>query len=166
MFTKNKFQELIAKIETMKKSGSVDLSTEEDLSIAVMNLISLEEHFFFTGAKTGNKEYFAMLNDARDMRKELMARMINRHEGETWCVAKHLLAATMRLIEVGTKLYADGKKEEGEKIFDYAYRLYSIFWGLRLKLISLPEVKDVAASEKPWTLQDIVDKLVDCCDEK
>ena len=34
-----KFKELIAKIEKMKKSGEIDLSTEEDLSLAVMNLI-------------------------------------------------------------------------------------------------------------------------------
>ena len=37
----DKFSELMKKIERMKKSGEVDLSTEEDLSIAVMNLVSL-----------------------------------------------------------------------------------------------------------------------------
>ena len=42
----------LARIEKMKANGGVDLSAAEDLSLAVMNLISLEEHFFFTGAKT------------------------------------------------------------------------------------------------------------------
>jgi hypothetical protein len=99
------------------------------------------------------------------MRKALLAKMISRHEGETWCISKHLLAATMRLIEVGTKLHGDGKKTEAKECFDNAYKLYSIFWGLRLKLIDPPAVKDIASAEKPWTLRDILDKLVDCCDE-
>ena len=156
---------LMAKIEQAKKSGNLDLSTEEDLSIAIMNLISLEEHFFFTNAKTGKPEYLDLLKQVREMRKELLARMIPRNEGETWCISKHLLAAAMRLIEVGTKLNADNKQQLAQETLAYAYELYALFWGLRLKLISLPEVKRAAADEKPWTLKDIADKLVDCCKE-
>lgn len=156
---------LLERVETLKKSGSVDLSTEEDLSIAIMNLISLEEHFFFTGAKTDKPEYFDLLEEVRSIRKELLARMIDKHEGETWCITKHLLAATMRLIEVGTKLNSDGKKSEAQEMFGRAYRTYSLFWALRLKLIDASEFKKIAASEKPWTLEDIVNRLVDCCDE-
>lgn len=163
--TQATYQELIKKIESMKRSGGVDLSTEEDLSIAVMNLLSLEEHFFFTGAKTGKSEYFDFLSETREMRKSLMGRLIPQHEGETWCIAKHLLAATMRLIEVGAKLHADGKKKEAEEVFAYGHKLYSLFWALRLKLIDIAGLKKVAQTEKPWTLQDIIDKLVDCCDE-
>ena len=99
------------------------------------------------------------------MRKELLARMVSRHEGETWCITKHLLATTMRLIEVGTKLHSDGKKQDAKEMFDRAYKAYSLFWALRLKLIDVSEFKTVAASEKPWTLEDIVKKLVDCCGE-
>ena len=156
---------LIERVEALKTSGSVDLSTEEDLSIAIMNLISLEEHFFFTGAKTGKPEYFDLLQEVRSIRKELLARMVDRHEGETWCITKHLLATTMRLIEVGTKLHSDGKKDDAKEILDRAYRTYSLFWALRLKLIDAPGFKQVAADEKPWTLQDIVNKLVNCCNE-
>ena len=156
---------LIERVEALKTSGSVDLSTEEDLSIAIMNLISLEEHFFFTGAKTGKPEYFDLLQEVRSIRKELLARMVDRHEGETWCITKHLLATTMRLIEVGTKLHSDGKKDDAKEILDRAYKTYSLFWALRLKLIDASGFKQVAADEKPWTLQDIVNKLVNCCNE-
>ena len=165
MITKQKFEELISKIEKAKTSSGVDLSTEEDLSIAVMNLISLEEHFFFTGARTGKPEYFDLLGEVREARKALLARMMDKNEGETWCIAKHLLATTMRLIEVGTKLRADGKKEESEDTFGHAYRIYSLFWALRLKLVDVSDLKQAAADEKPWTLNDIVSKMVNCCDE-
>ncbi|MDP3004250.1 MAG: hypothetical protein Q8N43_01970 [Candidatus Azambacteria bacterium] len=160
-----KFQELIKKIERMKKSGEIDLSTEEDLSIAVMNLISLEEHFFFTSAKTGKEGYLDLLSQAREIRKSLLKKLINKHEGETWCISKHLLGTTMRLIEVGTKLYSDGKKDEAKEIYGKAHEIYSLFWALRLKLIDTAGLKTMAAKEQPWTMKDILDKLVDCCDE-
>jgi len=149
----------------MKKSGQVDLSTEEDLSIAVMNLISLEEHFFFTGVKTGKPEYFNLLDETRSVRKALLARLVDEHEGETWCISKHLLGTTMRLIEVGTKLHADGNLDKAKETFDYAHKIYSLFWALRLKLIDVSGLKKVAAEDKPWNLEQIMDKLVDCCDE-
>jgi len=159
------FEALLARIEALKSAKAIDLSTEEDLSIAVMNLVSLEEHFFFTGAKTGKPHYFDLLQEVRSLRKELLAKLIDRHEGETWCISKHLLATTMRLIEVGTKLHSDGKKEDAEQMFGRARKTYALFWGLRLKLIDTDGFKAIAQAEKPWTLQDIVDKLVDCCDE-
>jgi hypothetical protein len=165
MITKEEFKTLTTRIEKMKAKGTFDLSTDEDLCLAVMNLVSLEEHFFFTGAKTEKPEYFDLLDRIREIRKKLLGKLVGQHEGETWCASKHLLASTMRSIEVGTKLQASGKKEEAREMFDHAHELYSIFWGLRLQLISLPQVKKAAASEKPWTLKDIVDNLVDCCDE-
>ncbi|PIR96575.1 MAG: hypothetical protein COT92_00320 [Candidatus Doudnabacteria bacterium CG10_big_fil_rev_8_21_14_0_10_42_18] len=166
-------EKLIKKINKLKKEGGVDLSTEEDLSLAVMNLVSLEEHFFFTGEKTGKGEYFELLNQTREIRKELLARMMPQNEGETWCISKHLLAATMRLMEVGTKLLKDKKEQQAKEMFDKAYKLYNFFWALRLKLINARDLKKIGDSqlnkhdggEKPWTKEDIVSKLVDCCDE-
>ena len=53
-----KINELIQKVDEMKKADKMDLSSDQDLSIAIMNLVSIEEHFFFTGAKTGKPEYY------------------------------------------------------------------------------------------------------------
>ena len=151
------FQKLIAKVNQLKSSGTFDLSLEEDLSLAVMNLISLEEHFFMTAQKTKKSEYYDLLAETREIRKQLLAKMIPAHEGETWCITKHLLATTMRLIEVGTK-------SRDQKYFDYAYKVYSMFWAIRLKLIKIPDLKKSVKSED-WSLQDITTKLVDCCKE-
>jgi hypothetical protein len=152
-------------LDILRAAKHVDLSTEEDLSIAVMNLVSLEEHFFFTGAKTDKPEYFDLLQEVRALRKELLGRLIDRHEGETWCISKHLLATTMRLMEVGTKLHSDGNKDDAHEMFARARKTWALFWALRLKLLDTAGFKKAAAADKPWTLQDIVDKLVDCCDE-
>ena len=120
----NKFQKLLAKIKQLQADGDYDLSLEEDLSIAVMNLISLEEHFFFTSQKTGKSDYLDLLQQTREVRKQLLAKMIPANEGETWCISKHLLAATMRFIEVGTKYQSDGKKAEANTSFTQAYKIY------------------------------------------
>ncbi|TSA45831.1 hypothetical protein D4R51_01155 [bacterium] len=166
------FEELMKKVAELKKSGKFDLSLDEDLSIAVMNLVSLEEHFFFTAEKTKKDEYFDLLRETREIRKEMLGRLIDKHEGETWCVSKHLLAASMRLMEVGTKLEGAGKRGEAKKMFDDAYKLYALFWSLRLKLVNTEGLKSKeneksfdAAQDKPWSYEDIVDKLVDCCKE-
>jgi hypothetical protein len=174
--TKLKIEELLKKVEESKK-GKLDLSSDEDLSVAIMNLISIEEHFFFSGAKTGNKKYFDLLNQTRQMRKELLAKLVKDVESgsELWCLSKHLLAASMRLIEVGTKYYQDGKKEEAENLFSKAYDLWSLFWGLNLKLIDIGQVKKIEEDQlnihdKEKTgfmekLKNVVKKIIDCCIE-
>ena len=70
----------------------------------------------------------------------------------------------MRLIEVGTKLHADNKKDEAREIYKKAHTTFSLFWALRLKLIELPEHQKINDG-KPMSLNDLMDKLVDCCKE-
>ena len=81
--------EFIQKVDEMKKQEKMDLSSDQDLSIAIMNLVSIEEHFFFTGAKLGKTEYYDMIKDVREMRKELLKKIIKEYEGEVWCISKH-----------------------------------------------------------------------------
>lgn len=161
-------EELLKKIEKLKGQKGADLSLEEDLSLAIMNLISLEEHFFFTSQKTGKDKYLKHLEETRELRKKLLAKMIPQNEGETWCISKHLLATTMRLMEVGTKYQTLKKEEESKAAFKDAYTLYNMFWGIRLKLLKLKDLPRVTPGEeedKPWSVEEIVNKLVDCCRE-
>jgi len=165
--------ELIAKYDAAKKDNPLDLSSDQDLSIAIMNLVSIEEHFFFTGAKTGKSEYYDLLNEARAMRKELLGRLIKEYEGEVWCISKHLLAASYRLMEVGTKALGRGQKEEARDFFDKAFNLYSLFWGLNMKLIKTADVKkiddeavnrhDKNPSGFMGKLGAVVKKAINCC---
>ena len=138
-------QEMIEKVDAAKKANPLDLSSDQDLSIALMNLISLEEHFFFSGAKTKKPGFYDLLNTVRSMRKELMERIVDKSTvegGEVWCISKHLLAASMRLMEVGTKALGAGKKADAEQMFEKAYDLYSLFWGLNMHLIDLDGVHE------------------------
>ena len=127
-------EELREKINELKEKV-IDLSADEDLALAVMNLISMEEHLYFTAEKTGKDEYFDLLNHVREIRKKMMERLIGKPEGELWCFVKHTLSASMRLIEVGTKLQNQNKKDEAKEVFDLAYELFNIFWGIKLNII-------------------------------
>jgi ClpP class serine protease len=171
---KEEIDKLLKKVQEVTKENKMDLSSDEDLSVAVMNLVSIEEHLFFTGAKTKKSNYFDLLNKVREMRKELLKKIVKDAEGEVWCISKHLLAASMRLMEVGTKELNKGNKKEAEDFFSKAYDLYSLFWGINLKLVDIGEVKKVGESQLNVhdkenslfsKLGDIVQKIVDCCKE-
>jgi len=169
-----KIDEFIKKVNDGKK-GELDLSSDEDLSIAIMNLISIEEHFFFTGAKLEKPEYFDLLATAREMRKDLLKRIIKEYEGEVWCISKHLLSASMRLMEVGTKAQGQGKKEDAQEMFKKAYELYSLFWGINLKLVNVGEVKKIDENQIDRKDEDkkgimaklgkVVQYVINCCKE-
>ena len=167
--------DMIEKVDKLKKDNVLDLSSDQDLSIAIMNLVSIEEHFFFTGAKTGNPKYYDLLAEVREMRKDLLKKIIKEYEGEVWCISKHLLGASYRLMEVGTKAQGKGDKKEAEDMFKKAYELYSMFWGLNMKLIDLGDVKKIEDGalnneDKEPTgfgakLGALVKKVVNCCIE-
>lgn len=132
---------LVEKYDALKKDEKLDLSADQDLSIAIMNLISIEEHLFFSGGKTGNPKYYELLKEIRDMRKGLLKKIIKEYEGEVWCISKHLLASSYRLMEYGTKHLGRGNKKEAEEMFEKAYNLYSLFWALNMGVINLEGVK-------------------------
>ena len=143
-------KEFVERIDNMKKKNPKDLSSDQDLTIAIMNLISIEEHLVFSGAKTGKNSFYDMVQDIREMRKNLMLKVIPSYEGEVWCISKHLLATSMRLMEVGTKQQSMGNKNEAYQLFNQAYDLYCLFWGLNMNLV---DAKDI--SWKPDSLEEV-----------
>lgn len=134
-------KEYVEALDAAKKVNPKDLSSDQDLTIGIMNLISIEEHLMFSGAKTGKHEFYDMINEIRDMRKRMMQKVIPAYEGEVWCISKHLLASAMRLFEVGTKALASGDKDTAYSLFDDSYALYCMFWGINMGMLgnALPE---------------------------
>lgn len=160
------YKQLVDRVSRFKIDQNIDLSSGEDLSIGIMNLISIEEHLFFTYNKTKSSKYLKLLNEVRLMRTELMRDIIKDYEGEVWCISKHLLAASMRVMEVGTKELKKGNNKKVEELFQKSYKLYSLFWGLNLstdkKASQLKMPADKSVFSKLGTL---VQKAIDCCRE-
>ena len=184
-------KEFVERIDSSKKLNPKDLSSDQDLTIAIMNLISIEEHLVFSGAKTNKNSFYDLIEEVRELRKTLMQKIIPSYEGEVWCISKHLLASSMRLMEVGTKQQSLHNTEEAYKLFNQAYELYCLFWGLNMNMLNVDDVKwleDKSAevkqlsdkiekasavsespkNEKSGTLSKMkafVHKAVDCCIE-
>ncbi len=183
---------LLQKVEEVTKQKELDLSSGEDLSIGIMNLISIEEHLFYTSQKTKDKKYLDLLNEIRLMRTSLMKEIVKESDGEVWCISKHLLAASMRIMEVGTKelkkatgaeeAVAEKQKQKAWDLFDKSYKLYSLFWGLNLGVVGTKDVKRNTKDEEKVDFIDekgngkgsqsvfsklgsLVQKAVDCCRE-
>lgn len=172
--TDQEIQSLLAKVKSAEKGEKLDLSSGEDLSVAIMNLISIEEHLFFSLGKTGSEKYIDLLDQIREMRKKLLKQIVKSDEGEEWCISKHLLAGCMRLMEVGTKSLTKGDKKEAREYFRMAYALYELFWGLNLKLLKTSEItKPVKIDSKDGDnahsfmikLGQVIKHAVDCCRE-
>ncbi len=146
-------REFVEKLDAAKKVNPKDLSSDQDLTIGIMNLISIEEHLMFSGAKTGKHEFYDLIDDVREQRKQMMQKIIPSYEGEVWCISKHLLAASMRLFEVGTKALAAGDKDGAYDLFDRSYGLYCIFWGLNMGMLNGgTDVKWVKTKSKTKTV--------------
>lgn len=175
-------QHFLEKVKKMEKGEKLDLSSDEDLSIGIMNLISIEEHLFFTYNKTNNSNYLDLLNEVREMRKNLLKRIIKDYEGEVWCISKHLLASSMRIMEVGTKALTKGDKDGAGDLFKKSYQLYSLFWGLNLGVVGVKDVKQKESDKVELISEDtsvklkgkvsifeklgeLVQKAIDCCKE-
>lgn len=186
-------KEFVERIDATKKVNPKDLSSDQDLTIAIMNLISIEEHLVFSGAKTGKNSFYDLIEEVREKRKNLMQKIIPAYEGEVWCISKHLLASSMRLMEVGTKQQSLGNKQQAYDLFNQAYDLYCLFWGLNMNMLDTADVKwiedsvadvkkltakidaEMKVSEKPVVVEKpvgglakmkaFVRKAVDCCIE-
>lgn len=186
LLTEERVSEFVQKINDLKRDNKLDLSTDEDLSLAIMNLIAIEEHLFFTAEKTNKDGYFAVLKTVREMRKNLLKKIIKEYEGEVWCTSKHLLSGSMRLMEVGTKHLKEGNDETAKDMFRLAYELYLLFWGINIDVIKPSEsklidkavvqklkamgiTKETPSAKKPkgllGKLGALVKKAVDCCIE-
>jgi hypothetical protein len=178
--------EFIEQVDNAKKVNPLDLSKDQDLTIAIMNLISIEEHLAFSGSKTKDSSFYNMIEDVREYRKELMQKLIKTYKGEVWCISKHLLAASMRLMEVGTKLLHQKNNGEAYEFFEKSYNLYCMFWGLNLNSINEEEavetLKKIAEDEKLHRsdcdvnnndkkssifdkVKNFINKSIDCCRE-
>lgn len=160
------YKDLVERVSKFKIDQNIDLSSGEDLSIGIMNLISIEEHLFFTYGKLKDPKYLKLLDEVRLMRTGLLKEIIKDYEGEVWCISKHLLAASMRVMEVGTKELKKGNDKKAQEMFTKSYNLYSLFWGLILskddKASKLKEPEDKSVFSK---LGDMVQKAIDCCRE-
>ncbi|MFR8207176.1 MAG: hypothetical protein ACLU99_13410 [Alphaproteobacteria bacterium] len=68
-----------------------------------------------------------------------------------------MLASSMRLMEVGTKQQSLHNTEEAYKLFNQAYELYCLFWGLNMNMLNVDDVKWL--EDKSAEVKQLSDKI-------
>lgn len=161
-----KIKNFIKTIQDVKEKNKLDLSAFEDLSIGLMNLVSLEEHAYFSYIKTQDEMFLSILENVREMRKDLLKLIVKDDDGsEKWCMSKHFLASSMRLFEVGNRMLHEGKKEEANKFYRDSAELYFMFWKLNTEGINNKEIKIEINKEEKKSIFSSIKKLLECCKE-
>jgi hypothetical protein len=140
-------------MQPVAQDNAIDITSDEDLAIGIMNLISIEEHLFFTANKTEQDRYYDLLVEVREMRKTLLKKIVISFEGEVWCISKHLLASSMRLMEVGTKELKINGIAQAKPYFEKSYRLFRLFWETVLRQ---PQPLDDAPPSAASQTRDVV----------
>ena len=123
---KDKLKQQIESADNAKKVNALDLSSDQDLTIGLMNLLFIED---YTAGGT--------LHDmVADLRQKLMSRIIKKSD-KNYDISVKLLLESIRLIELGNK-------ETGTSAYDLynqAYGYYSMFWGVNMGLIDAVDVE-------------------------
>jgi len=162
-----KTDNFVKKMVEIREKNELDLSMGEDLSIALMNIVSLEEHAFFSYVKTNEDKFLGILETCRELRKRLLSKIVKKDDdSEKWCMSKHLLASSMRIYEVGNRLLHENKKEEAKKMYKDSAELYGLFWKLNIDSNSLEDKNKINyKSEERKSIFSGIKKLLECCKE-
>lgn len=120
----------IIESDNAKKANPLDLSSDQDLTIALMNLLAIEEIC----------EDYVFGQMVESIRTDLMARIVDS-ASDAWDMSKALLAESVRLIGVGEKFLSSGDKKAAYNAFDNAYEVYTLFWGINMGLVALGDIK-------------------------
>lgn len=121
---------LVKAADDAKKVNPLDLSSDQDLTIGLMNLIAIED-ICGVGSDLGEV--------VRDIRRALMTRIVDVSD-ERFDISEQLLARTMRLMIDADNAITRGDFTRAYKLYDDAYGMYSLFWGFNMGLVDKKSV--------------------------
>jgi hypothetical protein len=124
----SEIKSVIEHADAAKKVNPLDLSSDQDLTIAVMNLIAIED------MACGD-----VADAVGEMRAALLGRIVPVEKNMDLSVG--LLGTAMRLIESGNRAADLGDMETAYRVYDEAYSAYSLFWGLNMGFVSADDIK-------------------------
>lgn len=125
---KELLRDTVAKLDANKKVNPRDLSSDQDLTIALMNMIAVEE--LCPNNTIGNM--------VADLRTKMMQHVVRNNR---FMVASHeLLAKSMQMMTDGINALKNGNTKQAYGLFDKSYEFYVMFWGINMELISTDDI--------------------------
>lgn len=123
----NRIQQRIEQADIAKRANPLDLSSDQDLTIGIMNLIAIQE------ATAPDSELHKMVSG---MCTGLLSRIVSTDSG--------LFDMSVRLLGIAIKymdMAAHQSAPASYATYDRAYGAYSAFWGLNMGLIGMADVE-------------------------
>lgn len=112
---KRNVKNLVESADESKKANPLDLSADQDLTIALMNLVAIED-------ATPDSQIGEMV---RNIRENLMARMVS--DDKIQVQAYEFLVQATRKIDKANKLLEAGDKKVAYEMYDAAYEDYVLY---------------------------------------
>ena len=112
---KKNLKHMVEYTDASKEVNSLDLSSDQDLTIALMNLVAIEEI-------APNGQIGQMVGE---MRERLMARMTQ--DAEIMVRGYELLAQAVRAMDDAARAQQDGDNVTAYKLYDASYEAYVLY---------------------------------------
>ena len=112
----------IEQADVAKKVNVLDLSSDQDLTIGLMNLLAIED-------MVPNSQIADMV---RGLRKKLMQPIVDKAvvKGDVWPILERMLMGVVAQIKIAENAQKNGDSASAYVAYDKAYELYAVFWGL------------------------------------
>lgn len=121
---KKLLRDTVAKLDANKKVNPRDLSSDQDLTIALMNMIAVEE--LCPDTNIGNM--------VADLRAKMMQHVVRNNR--FMLISHELLSKSMQLMTDGINALKNENTKQAYELFDKSYEFYVLFWGVNMELIS------------------------------
>ena len=125
---KKLLRDTVAKLDAIKKVNPRDLSSDQDLTIALMNMIAVEE--LCPDTNIGNM--------VADLRAKMMQHVVRNNR--FMLISHELLSKSMQLMTDGINALKNGNTKQAYELFDKSYEFYILFWGVNMELISADDI--------------------------
>jgi hypothetical protein len=123
-----KLKYMVEAADKAKKVNVLDLSSDQDLTIGLMNLLYIEDYI-----SNSDSDLLGMVSE---IRQKLMDKIVKKSDKNRE-ISEKLLLESMQLINAGNK--ASGAV--AYQSYDNAYEKYSLFWGVNMGLINKKDIK-------------------------
>ena len=115
----------VERADVAKKVNPLDLSSDQDLTIGLMNLLAIED-------LAPDSRIAQMVRDI-----DLMRPIVDKAalDGDVWQVLEQMLASVMSLIKTGDTAQQKGDARAAYDAYDRAYEGYALFWGTVMGMV-------------------------------
>lgn len=128
----------VAVADNAKKANELDLSSDQDLTIALMNLISIERYI----ENDAEHDFSQLKSMVNDLRVALMNKIVKKSD-KNFDMLCDLLGRSAVMMNDGFVALENQNKVRAYELFDVAFGAYSMFWGVCMGLVDATDVENI-----------------------